>query len=86
MAWKCSDCDAEEDSAGKVVVDAVCHHCGKPLCRLHQQAVLDDAFAVDTSAAMDSIGLIPVDRIAVHCESCRRDHHPRAALMNGRPR
>jgi hypothetical protein len=81
MAWECNDCDAREDSDGKVVVDAVCHHCGKPLCRSHQLAVLDDAFAVT-----ESDGLIPVDRIAVHCESCRRAHHPRTTLMDGRRR
>ncbi|MEV4051749.1 hypothetical protein AB0J55_11240 [Amycolatopsis sp. NPDC049688] len=80
MTWKCGDCDAEESSDGKVLVDAVCHHCGKPLCRSHQQSVIDDAFA-----ATDSTRLIPVNRIAVHCESCRRAHHPRATLMDGRP-
>ncbi|WP_290054904.1 hypothetical protein [Amycolatopsis solani] len=60
-----------------MVIDAVCHHCGKRLCRQHQLAVVDDAFA-----ATDSDGLIPTDRIAIHCESCRRAHHARAPLMD----
>lgn len=81
MVWECSDCDAREDSEGKVVVDAVCHHCGKTLCRSHQQFVIDDAFA-----ATGSGGLIPLDRIAVHCESCRRALHPRATPIDGRLR
>ncbi len=81
MAWECSDCNAREDGDGKVVVDAVCHHCGKPLCRPHQLAVIDDAFATT-----DSDGLIPEDRIAIHCDSCRRTHHLRATLLDRTPR
>ncbi|WP_410674059.1 hypothetical protein [Amycolatopsis sp. cmx-4-68] len=77
MAWECSDCNAREEEDGKVVVDAVCHHCGKPLCRDHQQPLIDDAFATS-----ESDGLIPWDRIAIHCESCRRIHHLRATVMD----
>ncbi|MFJ1762957.1 hypothetical protein ACIOD2_21780 [Amycolatopsis sp. NPDC088138] len=81
MAWECSDCNAREDEKEKVVVDAVCHHCGKPLCRDHQVIVgQDEAFA---PAAPEEPALR--DRSAVHCESCRRTHHSRATLLEGLP-
>lgn len=72
MAWECSDCNAREDGQGTVVVDAVCHHCGKPLCREHQvPVVLDPAFgAVAVLDAPVFGGLFPV-----HCDSCGRAHH-----------
>jgi len=69
MAWECSDCNAREDD--EVAVDAVCHHCGKPLCREHQVVVLlDDAFA--------PVGLkdpVLQNLFPVHCDSCGRAHH-----------
>jgi hypothetical protein len=77
MAWECSDCNAREDEQGAVVVDAVCHHCGKPLCRAHQvNVVLDDAF---TASGLTAVGLAALPALqglgAVHCDSCGRTHH-----------
>jgi hypothetical protein len=63
--WHCAECHASED--GATAVDAVCHHCGKPLCRRDQVLIPDEAFA--TLSAM-------ADAVAVHCRSCRHEFHP----------
>lgn len=79
MGWECSDCNIREDEKEGVFVDAVCHHCGKPLCRAHQVTVgTDEAFAPGGSDDP-----VPADRSAVHCESCRRTQHARATLLEG---
>ncbi|WP_372669598.1 hypothetical protein [Amycolatopsis kentuckyensis] len=71
------------------MVDAVCHHCGKPLCREHQMVVaLDEAFTPTRLA--DTVLSTGLDGSAigfgVHCESCRRAHHGRATLLDGLPK
>lgn len=66
MQWRCNECGRAEYKR-KVVVDAVCHHCGKTLCRSHQIEITDDAF--DKDSGMGSYR-------AVHCHDCRRRYHP----------
>lgn len=66
MQWSCAECGRVERSR-KVVVDAVCHHCGKLLCRAHQNTIIDDAF--DT-------GSEPATIRAMHCQDCLRRFHP----------
>jgi hypothetical protein len=63
MAWEC-ECRSQE-------MFAVCHHCGKPLCRAHGQVIVDDAFSFDPLNPLS-------ERTAVHCQQCRDNFHPRA--------
>ena len=73
MAWECGVCDAVE-GRDNVKVDAVCHHCGKPLCQKHQKFhFVDDAFSINDT---------PVNRQAYHCEACKKLYHPR--IVGGR--
>ena len=68
MSWKCAVCGLV-DGRGDTVVDAVCHHCGKPLCRKHQIELFDMAFSVTKVR----------ERVwALHCAECRRSDHPLA--------
>lgn len=64
MSWKCGAC-GQMDGRGGVIVDAVCHHCGKPLCREHQVEVWDTAFRSDKETSWVS---------TIHCAECRRNH------------
>lgn len=64
MTWECAECHATEKHGARI--DAVCHHCGKPLCRDDQELVPDLAFA----SASGEVGAE-----AVHCRSCKREHH-----------
>jgi hypothetical protein len=75
MSWHCAECHAPEDSVNRV--DAVCHHCGKPLCRQDQVLIPDEAFAPASG---------PSDRNAVHCRPCHRQFHPMAFIKLDRPR
>jgi hypothetical protein len=72
MAWECGECNAREDRHTRI--DAVCHHCGKPLCREDQVRIIDFVFA-------DEPGLL--GREAVHCRPCIRRHH-QIRLRRGR--
>lgn len=65
MSWKCAVC-GELDGRKNAVVNAVCHHCGKPLCAKHQVVLRDPAFGHDQENP-------PV--WAVHCKECGRKHH-----------
>ena len=47
-------------------IDAVCHHCGKPLCREDRVLIADVAFAAFAGEAGTE---------AVHCRPCKRQHH-----------
>ncbi|MEU5260487.1 hypothetical protein [Amycolatopsis sp. NPDC021455] len=89
MAWECSDCSEREDDQDGVVIDAVCHHCGKPLCRKDQMVVaLDDAFAparLTDVVPPEGFGVAPAG-FAVHCKSCLTAHHGRATLLEGLPK
>lgn len=64
MTWECAECHAVEGK--KTHIDAVCHHCGKLLCRDDQKLLPDLAF----SAATGEIGAE-----AVHCRDCRHQYH-----------
>ena len=44
MAWECGECNNRKD------IDAVCHHCGKPLCGEDQVWIADFVFADETGA------------------------------------
>lgn len=68
MAWECAECLRE-------AMAAVCHHCGKPLCKEHAVIVADDALS-------DHKG--PLNDHAVHCEDCQKQHHPSALTMRAR--
>lgn len=70
MGWRCAECGKAEEGK-KFAIDAVCHHCGKPLCRTHQNRIGDDAFHGHEGQSSR----------AVHCPQCRRRHH--AALFQG---
>lgn len=65
MAWECGECRSVE--GGDIRVNAVCHHCGKLLCREDQRVFPDPAFAVGG----DSAGAE-----AVHCRECASEYHP----------
>ncbi|MHC1560632.1 hypothetical protein ACR9E3_16875 [Actinomycetospora sp. C-140] len=65
MSWECTFCGREERPDGKVIVDAVCHHCGAVMCRDDQYVLWDT----------DVLGRATRGRWAVHCSSCRREHH-----------
>lgn len=75
MAWGCADCNDREDDQGTVVIDGICHHCGKPLCGKHQVKITDEAFAPSGSPLPKLADLVLGEQTAVHCESCRRGHH-----------
>lgn len=67
MTWECAECHATEDRDDKQTrIDAVCHHCGKPLCRDDRLLVPDRAFAPTPGE---------VGAEAVHCRSCKRRYH-----------
>jgi uncharacterized protein with PIN domain len=71
MFWECGECGVVEGKDG-VRIDAVCHHCGKPLCRKHQVRIVDDALSSDGAAAK---------QVTFHCDDCKKSYHPRAALV-----
>jgi hypothetical protein len=62
--WECAGCGQEEASRRKL--DGVCHHCGLLLCPECRIVLIDSAF---------SGPLIDVNRTAVHCRDCWRQHH-----------
>ena len=70
MGWECGECNAKETSANRI--DAVCHHCGKPLCREHRIDIADNAFSRTAMA---------VPR-AAHCYPCRRKWHPGSPALS----
>jgi hypothetical protein len=65
--WTCGVCNAVEGrrieaTDEDVQVDAICHHCGKLLCRTHQYARIDEVFSQGGRAG-------PAE--AVHCIDCQ---------------
>lgn len=73
MAWECAECSSRETDDGDVNINAVCHHCGKPLCRRDRVEFIDSAFSLEYGVT---------GRAAFHCRRCRRRHHRSlAALM-----
>jgi hypothetical protein len=65
MIWECGNCSQPENR--QLAVDAVCHHCGTPLCREDQYPLSDSAFSGPIASQ---------DRRAVHCKPCRDKYHP----------
>jgi hypothetical protein len=70
VAWECAQCNVKESASTKI--DAVCHHCGKPLCRDDRVEIADNAF--------NSVGLTGPK--AVHCRACKRKHHSGAVPLS----
>lgn len=70
MIWECGSCSQLESR--QLVVNAVCHHCGTPLCREDQHLLFDGAFSGPFAA-----------RRAVHCKPCRDKHHPMSIGLGG---
>lgn len=69
MPWECGECGSQEGKKdGEIMIDALCHHCGKPLCKKHRISIEDDAFS-NTST---------LSRQAFHCADCKKAYHPRA--------
>jgi hypothetical protein len=82
MTWKCVDCNTVENqdpafgparAEEHVVVDAVCHHCGRPICRKNRFLIADEAFAATP-------GTPPA--MSFHCKECYRRHHDRAQAFD----
>lgn len=69
MTWECAECHAAEGRETRI--DAVCHHCGKPLCRDDRILVPDLAFAASTG---------DLGAEAVHCRACKRQYHNAADI------
>ena len=75
MAWQCAECDAVEGESRdnrRVIMAAVCHHCGEALCILHRVMIEDDVFGADPGR---------YGRTAYHCEQCKKKYHSRAAVV-----
>jgi len=64
MTWECAECHATGDD--RRLPNAVCHHCGKLLCRADQRVIADVAFDPAGGEA---------DQTAIHCRACWRQHH-----------
>ncbi len=64
MSWECAVCNTREDQHNRI--DAVCHHCGKPLCRGDRMEIADYMF----TNAPGRIG-----QAAWHCKQCKDEHH-----------
>ena len=75
MAWECAECGHREDR--HVRVDAVCHHCGKLLCRDDRVEIADLAFAGTPG---------PIPRTAIHCRRCKQRHHVPDIPLSGERR
>jgi hypothetical protein len=68
MTWECAEC--HEPEGKRVRIDGVCHHCGKPLCRDDRVLIVDKVFMPAGEAGV----------AAVHCRSCRSEHHSRGDI------
>jgi hypothetical protein len=74
LSWECAECNVREDKNSRI---ALCHHCGKPLCRGDRVEIIDIAFA----GAPGRIG-----QVAVHCKQCRRTYHRSDISQGGEER
>ncbi len=66
MTLTCFVCQKPENSAGLL---ALCHHCGRPVCREHRAWLKDPLFAAAGSAW----------ELAAHCASCHTAEHAKLA-------
>lgn len=64
MTWECDECHAAE--SGGTRINAVCHHCGKTLCREDQVVIMDHVFATGHGDGGTE---------AVHCRDCKSRYH-----------
>jgi len=64
MALECASCGSTES------VDAVCHHCGKPVCGNRENC----RFEIQDSAFGSM--LVGSSVVAVHCRECWQAFHP----------
>ena len=99
MAWECAVCRKKEDPSGKdsVKIDAVCHHCGKPLCNdsRHRIVIVDPDFSLSDGVSFSEPGwgdagaaLGPQAETrpkAVHCKSCKEKYHKGAREVSAEP-
>lgn len=67
MPWECSECKMVEGD-NDVSISAVCHHCGRPLCKSDRHLINDDVFSSLPDQATPR---------AYHCEACRKAYHKR---------
>jgi hypothetical protein len=75
MSWECAECNTREGRKDRNTrIDAVCHHCGKPLCRGDRVEIADYAFA----GAAGKLG-----QVAVHCWPCKRKYHQADLVLGG---
>jgi len=65
VSWECAECHGREGE-DRIWIDAVCHHCGKPLCRDDRVLIADAAFAPGPGEAPQE---------TVHCKACKRRYH-----------
>ena len=65
VAWECAECHRREEE-DQIRINAVCHHCGKPLCRDDRVLIADIAFATAPGETRQE---------AVHCKACKRLYH-----------
>lgn len=78
MPWVCGNCNRAEGkngSSGEIKIEAVCHHCGRPLCQDDRFQVEDDAFGYKGAGG---------ESYASHCLECAKQYHPRAERIGGR--
>lgn len=84
MTWKCGDCGRLEERRAEgaeresVVVDAVCHHCGMPLCDWEGEGGACQHWLEDEVLGASN-------GLACHCRACASRHHPRVVRAR-RPR
>ena len=66
MSWECGECGAVEGK-NETKVEAICHHCAKPLCEKHRRLITDKIFS-----SYDG----PFGNKAYHCDDCIKIYHP----------
>jgi len=84
VTWICVDCNTPETrdpstgrsmSEDEVVVDAVCHHCGRPICLKNRYLIADEVFPAP-------LGTEPTR--TYHCKECYQRHHDRVPVVDER--
>lgn len=83
MTWKCGECgrfeeERSEVEAGDVTIDAVCHHCGMPLCSRESDEGWCQHWIDDDGRLLGAQDAIPP---TCHCRTCLDRHHPSARTV-----